>query len=97
MCLPLVERYFSEVDKMATTIKIHFCDGRDRDAEVTITPEQAILVQEFLAKIQYGDIHRRIADFGDGNKLGSPSDRKTRDARDGLNLIGYAFDTALQD
>jgi hypothetical protein len=82
---------------MSTTIKIHFADGRDRDAEIVISPEQAVLVREFLAQVQYGDIHRRIADYGDGNRLGSPSDIKTRACRDGLELIRSAFAQALCD
>lgn len=64
---------------MATEIKICFADGNDRNAVVDISAEQAKLVREFLGAVNYGDVHRRIADFGDGNALGSPSDIKTRE------------------
>lgn len=82
---------------MSTTIKIHVADGRDRDAQINLTFEQAAMVSEFIDHVQYGDIHRRIADFGDGNRRGSPSDLKVTACRDGLGLLGHVFASALRE
>ncbi len=80
---------------MATTIKIHVADGRDRDAVIDLTPAQAEAVAHFLSNVTYGQIYQHVPHTGDGNKAFSESDRETQTARDGLNLIGYAFDSAL--
>ncbi len=82
---------------MATEIKIYIADGRDRDASIDMTPEQAARVCDFLSKVGYGDIYRHVPATGDGNKKGSESDRQVRMTADGIHVLSHAFDVALKE
>ncbi len=81
---------------MATTIKIHIADGRDQDAAINLTPEQAAHVRDFLNAIRYGNVYPTVPSWGDGNTAGCPSDRETTTRLHGLKLVGAVFTDALQ-
>ncbi len=81
---------------MATEIKIYIADGRDQDAKIDLTPEQAAHVRDFLNKIRYGNVYPTVPSWGDGNTAGCPSDRETTTTLHGLKLVGAAFTNALK-